>query len=317
MTGSFLEALVYPGLLYNIALAFIIEWLDRKLVARFQNRVGPYYTGPQGLLQPLADFLKLLSKEAIVPKASDKLLLTLNPIAAFIIISVALAFMPLADKRGVLSLEGDVVIVPALLTLYLLFVYTAGASSLSRYSFIGAARAAMMLLGFEIPLMLSCVSVALAAGSFRISDIVNQGKLYVFGPHFIGFLIYLIAAEAELDRQPFDIPEAETEIVSGWLVEYSSWRLAIFRLSKDLELLLLSSLAVTLFLGGPCGPTAPGLEGLLYPLYFNAKLLIVIFLLSMIRAAFGRVRIDQFIHVGWRMLIPASFLYLAVVALVV
>lgn len=311
------RAFFYPGVTYVLALALLLEWLDRKFVARLQNRVGPRYAGPAGVLQPLADVLKLLSKESVVPRGSDRLLFNLCPLAAFSVISIAAAFVPASADGGLVSLEGDVVLVPALLTLYLLFVYMAGASSLSRFSLIGATRAALMLLGFEIPLMLSCVSVAVAVGSFRISEIAAQGRVLALGPHAVGFLIYLVAAQAELDRQPFDIPEAETEIVSGWLVEYSGWRLALFRLSKDVELLLLSGLAVALFLGGPAGPAVAGFESIFSCLYFLLKLSLVVFLLSVIRASFCRLRIDQFIHVGWRILIPASFLYLALVALVV
>lgn len=303
-------------LFYMLLLALLLEWLDRKLIARLQNRVGPYYAGPAGVLQPLADFLKLLSKESVIPEGSDRLMFTLCPLLAFAIICTATAFLPLIGSTGLISLEGDVVIVLALLTLYLLIIYTAGASSSSRYSLIGATRAALMLLGFEIPLMLSCLSIAASAGSFRISEIVAQGKPRLLGVHALGFFIYLVAAQAELDRQPFDIPEAETEIVSGWLVEYSGWRLALFRLSKDVELLLLSSLAVVLFMGGAPGVPVQGFGRYIAPLAFLVKLMLVVFILSLLKASFGRLRIDQFIGVGWRVLIPASFLYLVVAVLV-
>jgi NADH-quinone oxidoreductase subunit H len=317
MISKLAQVFVYPGILYMVALAFFLEWLDRKLVARLQNRVGPHYAGPYGLLQPLADFVKLLTKESIVPSGADGLLFTLCPVTAFIVVATAASFVPMTSTRGLLSTEGDAVAVLALITIYLLLVYTAGAASPSRYSLVGAVRAAHMLLGFELPLMLSCLGVIASAGSFKLSEIAAQGVWRVFGLHALGFAIFLVAAEAELDRLPFDIPEAEQEIVSGWLVEYSSWRLALLRLTKDMELLLLSGLATTLFLGGPAGPAPPSAENLLYPLYFLAKTAFVVFLLSLIRASSARIRLDQFVVLCWRYLVPASFAYLALAVWVV
>lgn len=314
---NFLRALLYPGMVYIFTLAMFLEWLDRKLVAKFQNRVGPMYAGPLGLLQPLADFLKLLSKESIIPAGSDRILFNICPISAFVVITLAVSFVPMVSVRGLLSTEGDLIVVLALLTIYLLLVYTSGASPPSRYSQIGAARAALMLLGFDLPLMMSSISVAVTAGSFKLSDIIAQGRYYIVGLHFIGFLIFLVAAQAELDRLPFDIPEAESEIVSGWLVEYSSWRLALLRLAKNIEFLLLTGLAVNLYLGGPLGPSLPSLEPFLQPLYFILKLVLVTFLLSLIRASFARLRIDQFVTLGWHYLLPLSLIYLVMTVVLV
>ncbi|RLE95696.1 MAG: NADH-quinone oxidoreductase subunit H, partial [Thermoprotei archaeon] len=187
-----LEALLYPGVLYLSLIALLFEWIDRKLVARLQNRVGPYYAGPHGILQPLADFLKLLSKEDIVPEGTDRLLFAACPVLALVITLTAAAFLPLAAPRGLVSFDGDLVVVVSLLTLYALIVYASGIAPPSRYSLIGAERAVLMLIGFEIPLMLSCLSVALAAGSLRISDIVARQveRWYVLGPHAVAFIIY-------------------------------------------------------------------------------------------------------------------------------
>lgn len=314
MISKILQAFIYPGIAYMVALALFLEWLDRKFVAKLQNRVGPYYAGPGGLLQPLADFIKLLTKESIVPAGADSPLFTLCPVAAFVVVTIAASFVPMTATRGLLSTEGDAIAVLACVTVYLLLVYTAGAASSSRYSLVGAVRAAHMLLGFELPLMLSSLGVSALAGSFKLSEIAARGAWRAPWLHIVGFAIFLIAAEAELDRLPFDIPEAEQEIVSGWLVEYSGWRLALFRLTKDMELLLLSGLAVTLFLGGPLGPAPPSAEHLLYPLYFLAKTAFVVFLLSLIRAASARIRLDQFVALCWRYLVPVSFAYLALAA---
>ena len=313
-----LEAFLYPGVLYISILALLFEWIDRKLVARFQNRVGPYYAGPHGSLQPLADFIKLLSKEDIVPANSDKLLFTMGPVLALVIPFLGTAFLPISHTDGLVSIEGDLIVVVALLTLYALIVYVSGVAPPSRYSLIGAERTVLMLVGFEIPLILSCLSAAISAGSLRISRIVEYqaGRWLLLGPHLVGFIIFLVAAQAELERIPFDLPEAEKEIVAGWQVEYASWRLAFFRLSRDVEHVLLAGLAAALFLGGPLGPAPPGFEHVLYPAYFLAKSIAVLALFSLLKASFARIRIDQFVDFCWHYLIPISLAYLMAIRLV-
>jgi NADH-quinone oxidoreductase subunit H len=317
--SEILETLVYPGVLYVTLLALFFEWVDRKLVARLQNRVGPYYAGPHGLLQPLADLLKLVSKEDIVPLKADRLLFTLCPILAMVVMLTASAFLPMAAPYGLVSFEGDLIVAIALLTIYALIVYASGIAPPSRYSLLGAERVVLMLIGFEVPLTLSCLSVAIASGSLKISDIVlrQADRYHVLGVCAPAFALFLIASQAELERVPFDIPEAETEVVAGWQVEYASWRLALFRLSRDVEMLFLSGLGATLFLGGPLGPTPSRLSWLLPPIYFLAKSILVLVLLSILRASFARIRIDQFVSFCWRTLIPVSLAYLLVVLWVV
>lgn len=306
-----LRVALYPGVAFISCLALLFEWLDRKFVAKLQNRVGPKYAGPFGVLQPLADLVKLLSKEDIVPEGTKTFLFNICPVAAVLLLFMANSFVPTVHVEGVLEAEGDLIIILAIITLYLLTIYMAGSAVPSRYSLMGATRAAVMLLGFELPLMFSSLSVGFAAGSFELSKIVAKQfeRPFIAGPHLIGFAIFLVAAQAELEKIPFDIPEAETEIVSGWLVEFSSWRLAFFRFSKDLELVLLSGLATALYLGGPIGPVIPGLEALLYPLYFLTKSISVLFLLSLLSTLFARIRLDQFIGLCWRYLIPLTLAY--------
>jgi len=306
-----LRSLLYPGVLYIVLISLLFEWVDRKLVARFQNRVGPRYAGPFGLLQPLADILKLLSKEDIVPEGTDNLLFTASPIAALVATLVAASFLPMDGPVGLVSFDCDLVVAIALLIFCAFTVYAAGVAPPSRYSLIGAERGVLMLIGFEIPLMLACLDVARAARSLRISDIVlaQREHFYALGYHAIAFAMFLIAAQAELERIPFDIPEAETEIVAGWSVEYASWRLAFFRLARDVETAFISGLGATLFLGGPLGPAPPELSWLLYPLYFLLKSMLILALLSLLRALFARVRVDQFESICWRYLVPASIVY--------
>ncbi|MEM1509744.1 MAG: complex I subunit 1 family protein [Thermofilaceae archaeon] len=292
-------------------LALLFEWLDRKFVAKLQNRIGPRYTGPFGALQPFADFIKLLSKEDVVPEGTKLFLFNICPVAAVLLLFIANSLVPTVQMEGILTAEGDLIIILAVITLYLLTIYTAGSAASSRYSLMGATRAAIMLLGFELPLMFSSLSVGFAAGSFELSKIVakQSEKPFIAGPHLIGFIIFLIAAQAELEKLPFDIPEAETEIVSGWLVEFSSWRLAFFKFSRDLELVLLSGLATALYLGGPTGPVISGLEAFLHLLYFFIKSISVLFLFSLLSTLFARIRLDQFIGLCWRYLIPLALAY--------
>ncbi|MEM0328937.1 MAG: complex I subunit 1 family protein, partial [Nitrososphaerota archaeon] len=288
------------------------EWVDRKLYARFQNRVGPHLAGPFGLFQPIADLIKLLSKEDIVPMATDRFLFTLTPILAPALILFACMFLPVAGPSGIISFEGDLIAVIALLSIYTITVYLAGEGSNNRFAPVGAVMAAVQLLGYEIPLTLSLLSVALAAGSLSIRGIVEaqaeRGLWFIAGIQAIGFAIFIIASQAEMERIPFDIPEAEQEIVAGWEVEYSGKRLALFRLSKDLELFLLSGLGAAVFLGGPIGPVMPGLEPMLYTIYFILKSIIVLAIFTLVRALFARLRIDQMVSFSWRYLMPPAMI---------
>ena len=209
---------------YISLLSLFFEWLDRKFVARLQNRVGPRYAGPSGLLQPLADLIKLLSKEDIIPVATDEFLFTAMPIILALLPVLAGIFIPFLGESSLVSLEGDLIIVLGLLGMYVVMVYMAGIAPPSRYSLLGAERAALMMVSFEIPMMLSCLSIAMIKGSLTLSYIAtnhafDQSTIAIGLPAFI---IFVLSAQAELERIPFDIPEAKTEIVAGWQVEYSS-----------------------------------------------------------------------------------------------
>jgi len=301
-----------------ILLALFFEWLDRKIVARLQSRVGPLYTGPRGILQPLADLVKLLSKESIVPAEADTVLFTLAPCSLLVLQLLAGVFIPFAGG-SLVTLDGDLILVLGLTTLYVVMTYMAGVATPSRYSMLGAERAALMMVSFDIPLTLSCLCMAMMKGSLELQALSNTGlrdwrELAVGLPAFI---VFLIAAQAELERVPFDIPEADTEIVAGWQVEYSSWRLALIRLADDVQRVVLIGVGVALFLGGCDGPLPPPLEWLLRPLYFLAKSLVLLFLLSVFRASFARVRIDQVARFCWQVLIPLSLALLVASMLVV
>jgi len=309
-----LQTIVFPGFLFLIAVSFLYEWLDRKIYAWMQFRAGPVLAGPVGILQPLADFVKLMGKEDITPAYADRRIFGAVPIMMVALIFTFWAVVPVTGSAGLVSFRGDVVFALVSMTFFCMLVFLGGFSSADRFSLLGAERAVLQLLGFEIPLMLSLTGVCIHTGSLSLSRIVSwqaENGWTLLGPQAIGFIIFLVAAQAELERIPFDIPEAEQEIVAGWLTEYSGRKLALIRLAKDMELVFVSGLAVALFLGGPVGPSPAGLEWLVYPAYFLIKLALVVAILAFIRGLFARARIDQMVSFGLRYLVPISLAQVA------
>ncbi|MEM0240637.1 MAG: complex I subunit 1 family protein [Candidatus Nezhaarchaeales archaeon] len=311
-----LRVLIFPGFLFFIILGLFFEWIDRKFYAKLQNRVGPLYAGPWGLFQPFADFVKLMAKEDIVPEGADRPIFSSIPVFALALSLFSILFLPVCGPQGILSFEGDLIVVTVILTLFVILVFLAGFSSASRYPEVGAERSILQLLGYEIPLVASVLGAATitvqAGGSLQIKSIVmaQSGWWNILGVQALGFAIFLLAAQAELERVPFDIPEAETEIVAGWLTEYSGKKLALIRLAKDVELAFLCGLGATLFLGGP-QPILPGLIGvLLSTIVFVIKSIIVLLILTIVRAAMSRLRIDQMVNFAWKYLVPLSIIQL-------
>ncbi|MCX8187924.1 MAG: NADH-quinone oxidoreductase subunit H [Nitrososphaeria archaeon] len=320
MIWKILEVLIFPGALFILAMSLFYEWVDRKLYARLQNRVGPHLAGPFGIFQPIADLIKLLSKEDIVPAAADKFLFTFTPIIAPTLILFGCMFLPIAGPSGIISINGDLIILIALMSLFTVIIYLAGEGSNNRLASIGATRAALQLVGYEIPLTLALLCGAISARSLSLRGIVeaqtSYGSWIIAGPQIIGFAIFIVTAQAEMERTPFDIPEAEQEIVAGWSVEYGGRRLALFRLSRDLELFLLSGLGATVFLGGPSGPLIQGLEPFLHTIYFIAKSVVVLVIFTIFRAIFARLRIDQALSFSWRYLMPLAILLVIITGVV-
>lgn len=309
-----LSLLVFPGFAFVIALSFVYEWYDRKLYADIQRRVGPLYTGPLGVLQPFADFVKLMSKEDLTPRHSDRKVFNAVPIIMAALMLTALMMIPITGISGLISFSGDVVFAIVVMTFFCILVFLAGFSSMSRYSIIGAERAVLQLLGFEIPMMLSMVGACIFSGSVTISGIVahQSGLWNVVGPQALSFVIFLIAAQAELERVPFDMPEAEQEIVAGWQTEYSGRKLALIRLARNLELVFIAGIAAALYLGGPLGPSTDALSPAIFPIYFIAKTLFVIMILTVMKSVFARVRIDQMVSFAWQYLIPLSLVQIMI-----
>jgi len=305
------EMILAPGIVFLIFLGLFFEWLDRKFYARLQNRYGPLHTGFAGILQPFADLVKLLAKEDIEPEAVDKPVFRAMPILLLSIPLLAALFVPMIGTEAVISFEGDLVFVVFLLAMYAVCVFLAAWGSTNPYSTVGGLRAAFQLLGFEIPLSIALLAPGIKAASLSISRIASwqSAKLPFILLQPVGFGVTVLCLLAELERVPFDIPEAKTEIVAGWQTEFSGRKLALLRLSTDVELVLAASLVTALFLGGPSGPWAPSIA------WFLIKAIAVVFLFSNLRALFARFRIDQMVHGTWKYLVPLALLQVVLVEL--
>ncbi len=304
--------IVFPGVLFLFLLAFLYEWVDRKTYAKIQNRYGPLKAGPAGILQPFADFVKLLSKEDIMPAVCDRILFTATPIIYLTLPLVALFIVPIAGSTAIAAFEGDIVFVMFLFTLMIITVFLGGWSSRNRYSTIGGVRAMLQMMSFEIPMALALSGPAIAAKSLSISTIsqwqATQTWLVILQP--IGFVVLVICLMAELETAPFNIPESESEVVAGWRTEFSGRKFAMIRMGKDLELVLASALIAALYLGG--------INDLFFipsAVIFVIKTVLVVLLLSFLRAIFARLRLDQAIAGMWRYLLPLAILQIILIEL--
>ncbi len=305
-----LQILIFPGFLFLFLLAFFYEWVDRKLFAKVQNRYGPLHTGPAGLFQPVADFLKLLIKEDIVPIVCDKLVFSAAPVIYVTLPLTALFVMPIAGTTGLVAFEGDLVFTMFVLTLMIITIFLAGWSSRNRFGTIGGLRAMLQMMSFEIPMGLALIGPALAAKSLSISTISQwqSGATWTVFLQPIGFAVLVICLLAELENAPFNIPEAESEVVAGWKTEFSGKKLAMFRLGRNLELILVSALIVALYLGG-----IQQVAFIPAPIIFLIKTVAVVLLFSFLRAVFARLRIDQSISGMWKYLLPLAILQIVLI----
>jgi NADH-quinone oxidoreductase subunit H len=312
---TILYLVVYPGLLFLFAYSTFCEWFDRKVYARLQNRMGPTHTGRFGLLQPIADFFKLLAKEDVVPEAADKRLFSVLPVIGLAVVMTAGLLLPVWNfdlgAPSWTSFPGDIIVILYLLSLPTLVLFLAAWSSTNLFATIGGSRVLTMLFGYEVPLFLAVLSPAVLADSWRLAEIAAfyQARPLLLLANVLGFLVAVIAVQAKLERTPFDIPHAETEIVGGTFTEYSGKKLALFRLTFDIEMVVASGLLATVFLGGFPGGAVLGF------LHFVVKTLFVIFLLSLLRALTSRIRVDQVVSFSWKVLTPLAVLQLLAIIL--
>jgi NADH-quinone oxidoreductase subunit H len=309
--------MVFPGLFA------ITTWIERKGLGRIQNRMGPNRVGPVGLFQPVADGLKMLTKEDIVPRAADKAVHFLAPIVLLVPTLLAYAVLPFGQHLVPINLDAGMLFFFAVGASTELSIFMAGWSSRNKYSLLGAMRAIAQMISYEIPLIVSSVTVIMVTGSLSLVAIVaGQGgyvgglvpRWHVFTPWGLaGFIIFLIASLAESNRSPFDIPEAESEIIAGHLTEYSGFKYALFFLAEYLGMFAMSGLATTLFLGGWHAPS-PLLEWVPSYVWFLGKLVAMVLLFIWIRGTVPRLRVDQLLNFAWKFLLPLALINLIAAA---
>src|SRR5215211_6443418 len=298
-----------------------LTWIERKVIGRMQRRYGPNRAGPFGLLQPIADLLKLIRKESFVPTAGIDVLYIGAPVLSAFTALTAFAVIPFGPGWEVRDYQIDGYIANVSISLLLLFalgsvgIYgfiVGGWASESKYSLLGSMRTCAQLVSYEVSLALSVLGIVLMAGSLSLVDIVakQDGNWWYILPQAVGFLVFLVAGTAETNRAPFDLPEADTELVAGYHTEYSGMRWGLFQMAEYVNVIVLSALLVTLFFGGWHGPWEP-----LGPLWFFIKLVIFVSAFIWIRASLPRLRYDQLMRFGWKVLLPIATLNALVTAL--
>jgi NADH-quinone oxidoreductase subunit H len=315
--------LVFPGFAFILTLTLFCDWMERKIEARIQNRVGPMVAGPHGILQPLADLIKLLTKEDIEPRDSKRLVFTYAPIVAFTIMVFAMCFLPIYPASALSStgFNGDLIIILAFATIANFLLFLSGWASCNPYGTIGSARVLTQFLGYDIPLFLLALTPAFIAGSLSIAVIASSQILpfIILAPW--AFVLFLITMQAELEKDPFDVPHAESELVGGLETEYTGAKLAFLHLTRDVQVVFGSALIVELFLGGPYVPFFVALPPLWNSVWcafwFTVKVLIVVAITEYISCIFARFRIDQVLSGNWRILLPAALLCLIITVLLV
>jgi NADH-quinone oxidoreductase subunit H len=307
-------AVVLP-LIVSVAFLTLFE---RKVIAAMQLRKGPNIVGPFGLLQPFADGLKLLHKEIIIPTKSNPILFLLAPIITFTLALVAWAVIPFGPGLVIADINVGILYLFAVSSLGVYGIIIAGWASNSRYAFLGAMRSAAQMISYEVSIGLVIVCVLLCVGSLNLQEIVYaQKEMWFVIPLFPMFVIYMISAFAETNRAPFDLPEAEAELVSGYNVEYSSMPFALFFLGEYANMILMSAMGALLFLGGWLSPldVAP-LNWIPGPVWFIGKIVFFLFLFVWIRATLPRYRYDQLMRLGWKVFLPISLAWVVLTSTV-
>jgi len=340
-----LEALVKSVVVVVVMLTGFayMTWVERKVMARLQTRYGPNRVGPFGLLQPLADGIKLIFKEELIPAQADRIIFILAPVITVVPTLLLFAVIPMGgtlsvgDTSIVLGLSDINVAVLYVLAITSIAVYgiaLAGWSSNNKYALLGGLRSTAQMISYELPLALAIVGVLLLSGSMSMTDVVNRqletfqvdgrniGVWFIFLQPIAGF-IFLITALAETNRAPFDLPEAEQELTAGYHTEYSGMKFALFFMAEYIKMIAVSALSVTFFFGGWLPPFPNLLHGLweaiggftwLSPIWFGGKVLILLVFMVWIRATLPRLRYDQLMHLGWKFMLPLSLLNVIVTA---
>jgi NADH-quinone oxidoreductase subunit H len=300
----------------------VILWVERRLLGRFQGRLGPNRVGPAGLLQPIADVLKLVSKEASTPVTAVPWIMAIAPVISIATAVLTLAVIPFGAPG---AYGGEFALAGIDVSIGLLYFFAFGSISFyglmlggwasgSKYSFLGSMRAAAQLVSYEVAIGLSLLGVAMTAGSLSLVEIVEaQDGIWFVVPQIVGFLIFMVAGFAESSRPPFDLPEADAELVAGYSTEFGGMRFGSFFLAEYIEVLVISGVATAIFLGGWHGPGPEWLG----PLWVLLKMLALVFLFIWVRATLPRLRYDQLMTLGWKILLPLATLNVLVTAILV
>jgi NADH-quinone oxidoreductase subunit H len=307
MAIQILQIIIFPGFLFLTICALFAEYFDRILYARFQNRKGPPW------FQPFADFIKLVAKEDIVPEHANPFVFKLMPVLALTSVITASFYIPLWGTNALFSFQGDLIVVVYLLTIPTVSFFLGGWYSQSLYATIGAMRNLTQLFAYEVPLFLAILSPALLAHTWSLSEmtVFYNAHPWLLPFNIIGFFVAMIALLGKLEKVPFDIPEAETEIVAGCFTEYSGRLLAFFRMAIDIEMVVGASLVAAVFL-----PFGLGINPVVGFILYLLKVAFVIFLLSLLRSVFARLRIEQMMNFCWKYLAPAAFIQLIVCVII-
>jgi NADH-quinone oxidoreductase subunit H len=310
-----LEIVVFPGLISIALLGAMLGWLERKLTARVQLRIGPLYSSPAGgILQMFADIVKLLFKELSIPDGADRFFFIMSPVTALVIGGALLGLIPFAPGIQIADIQVGLPVFLAIVTLSPTLVLLAGWSANSKFPFIGGLRALFQQTAYEIPLWLSTLGVVMVTGTLSLSGIVQyqQSNGWLIVPQILGAVLFIVTSTAEMERLPFDLPEAESEIMLGWQAEYPGPLFMLVQSPAFVKLYAFSALFTTLYLGGYLGP-AP-----IPPIvWFFAKTLVIIIAIMLFRSTFPRVRIDQLLRQGWTTLFTLAIVNIAIAYFVV
>ena len=312
MTSFYPIATIIGVLIVALSIASGLIWLERRLLALWQDRYGPNRVGPFGLLQVVADMIKIFTKEDWIPPFADKPVFVLAPAIIVVTVLMTFAVLPITPRIMVTDLHIGLLFFLAMSSLGVYSVVLAGWSSDNKYSLLGGVRAAAQMLSYEVFMGLSLMGVVVLAGSFDLVNIVEaQRKMWFVIPQFLGFVLFLIAGLAETRRLPFDLPEAESELVAGYHSEYSGMKFGMFFVGEYLGVTLISALIAVLFFGGWLGPWLPPI------VWFFIKMFLFICFFILLRASLPRPRFDQLMSWGWKLMLPLALANILVTGAVV
>ncbi len=308
LAGVVIMLILVNGVLLG---AGLFSWVERRLIGRFHNRIGPNRWGPFGMLQPMADLVKLLTKEDLTPRGADRILFAIVPVAMVAPVILTMAVVPFAKDTALTNLNVGVLYILAVTSITSIAIFMAGWASDNRYAMFGASRGVAVLISYEVPVVMSLLGVVLVAGSMSLDDVVSAQTVPFLLVQPMAFFVFLAGTSAELNRTPFDLAEAESELIAGFHTEYSGVKFALIQAAEFGAVLTSSAVMVTLFLSGWSGPFSAYLGWA----WFLLKIGVLAFIFSWVRATFPRLRIDQLLAFAWKFLLPLSIINLFATAL--